>query len=118
MTERAPARLAAPQIATFCEVNIPTFFPVSVLRTFRIVRVLKLARSFESLRVILVTLTKSVVSVTYLFILMLLFILIVCDATSNPPAGPRRSPRPDALRATVRAARHGVLRRALPAPRV
>ena len=62
--------------AIFYDVAIPPLFPVSVLRTFRIIRVLKLARSYESLRIILVTLTKSVVSVQYLCILMLLFILI------------------------------------------
>jgi hypothetical protein len=60
----------------FAGANIPPFFPVSVLRTFRIIRVLKLARQWENLRVILVTLVKSLKSVMYLCILMLLFILI------------------------------------------
>merc|ERR1719424_2079122 len=60
----------------FAGASIPPFFPVSVLRTFRIIRVLKLARQWENLRVILVTLVKSLKSVMYLCILMLLFILI------------------------------------------
>jgi hypothetical protein len=42
--------------AVFYGVEIPLSFPASVLRTFRIIRVLKLARSFENLRIILATL--------------------------------------------------------------
>merc|ERR1719506_2156307 len=60
----------------FAGASIPPFFPVSVLRTFRIIRVLKLARQWENQRIILITLVKSLKSVMYLCILMLLFILI------------------------------------------
>mmetsp|Transcript_43521 Transcript_43521/g.105631 ORF Transcript_43521/g.105631 Transcript_43521/m.105631 type:complete len:2203 (+) Transcript_43521:102-6710(+) len=48
----------------------------SILRTFRLLRVLKLARSFSGLVQVLNTVTKSLSQVTYLLAILLLFMFI------------------------------------------
>ena len=79
-------------VLSFAEIAMSGGGPLSVLRTFRLLRVLKLTQKFQSMKVILETVASALPSMAYLSLLMGLFMFIAAVAGMQLFAGKMIAP--------------------------